>query len=487
MVVLSISPPSHSPKEWPKEVRELYEPIRVLGQGGFASVMLAKKKQADNDDSNKWVAVKVVGHGHGHDHHASKAELAYAHREIDILRALNHPNIMRVLHYHFESPTVNKGEDRNHVTASMVICLSYARGPTVEALLQHGGALSTLFSRIVVAQLVDAIACLHSHAVVHRDIKPDNIIVTGASSKDDCVWNNEANNNVYEQEPPWKSLREKWHVTLIDFGFARALTPQDVVKPSLEYRRENLDASFHANATRIDKTQLMSTSSQNVDHSNGSCSRGAGIGTSIHRMLSRLSSTNLDASLGRSNHSGGAKRHVSMSHMLTRKMSALGNRNFAAPEILKGVKQISHSDPKTITDTISDYVAEYGLLVDAYSLGFTIRYMMTGVPPSRRVEDVLAEQTSLPHRLGRWTTKKLFNKKQASSTKRKKCYRLEEDLPGECQRLIRKLTEKSEKQRTSVRSARRYPWINDVLPEAFTNQNQPDEIKYLDLGSSDKQ
>jgi hypothetical protein len=53
--------------------------------------------------------------------------------------------------------------------------------------------------------------------------------------------------------------------------------------------------------------------------------------------------------------------------------------------------------------------------------------------------------------------------------------------------LIRKLTEKSEKQRTSVRSARRYPWINDVLPEAFTNQNQPDEIKYLDLGSSDKQ
>jgi hypothetical protein len=66
---------------------------------------------------------KVVGHEHGHDHHASKAELAYAHRGIDILRALNHPNIMRVVHYHFESPTANKGkgEGQNHVTASVVI------------------------------------------------------------------------------------------------------------------------------------------------------------------------------------------------------------------------------------------------------------------------------------------------------------------------------------------------------------------------------
>ena len=88
---------------------------------------------------------------------------AYSHREADILRQLHHPNIMRV---------VDSWEPNEFEPGAMA--LSYAKGPTIQALLQHGGALSTLFVRVVTAQMVDALAYMHSHAVVHRDIKPES-------------------------------------------------------------------------------------------------------------------------------------------------------------------------------------------------------------------------------------------------------------------------------------------------------------------------
>lgn len=162
----------------------------------------------------------------------------------------------------------------------------------------------------------------------------------------------------------------------------------------------------------------------------------------------------------------------SFSHLIQRRMSALGNRNFAAPEIVNHVKHETKTtktdtsgdgDAGTdITQTVSEYVAEYGLMVDAYSLGHTIRYCMTGVPPYMTVEEAIQDENSLCSMLcgnGR-------GGKNKKTGLRSPHYRRVSESPAEVQRLITKLCEPNEKSRTSVRKVRRtYPWIYQTFSE----------------------
>ena len=445
------SKPPTIPAQWPAEVSKHYEPIRILGVGGFASVTLAKKKEPTATDE-KLVAMKICGNKD-----ATRRDLSYAHREIDILKEIKHANIMRIIDFWEPAPKELK-------KCAAVIALTYHKGPTVDALLNHGGALSLTFGRVVAAQLVDVISFLHSHAVIHRDIKPDNIIVTGASSQDSTIWEEIEN----PAESSWEELRRKWHVIMIDFGFARALTPDDVTKPSLDLKRENLDASYHMN--NLDASLNGSGRSRRGSNLNGRS-------RSLSRSLSGSSKTRSRSMQGKDGD------ELSISRRFTRRMSALGNRNFAAPEITSNVMKERNSYPNItapdeidITDTISEFVSDYGLLVDAFSLGCTIRYMMTGVPPHRRVEDVLAEQKSLGRRFAYWAGKKSGSN---DPSKRKKKYRLLHDLPASIPHMIAGMTDKSVMKRLSVRTARCYPWIFEVLPDD-TPQTSHDKLSYLE-------
>lgn len=133
-----------------------------------------------------------------------------------------------------------------------------------------------------------------------------------------------------------------------------------------------------------------------------------------------------------------------------------------------------HADPVAVTDTISNTVSEYGLLVDSYSLGCTLRYMMTGCLPHIRPSDAIAEQNSILYMI--------FSKCTSKKQKRQKHFRLVGDLPNEAQELIRKMTERAERNRISVRKARRNQWIDQVLGE-----RPSDKIRYLDLAISTKE
>lgn len=154
-------------------------------------------------------------------------------------------------------------------------------------------------------------------------------------------------------------------------------------------------------------------------------------------------------------------------------------RMFAAPEIVNQVRSefrpridpvLQEGGESTTIETISNYVADYGLLVDSYSMGHTIRYMMTGVQPGISVEDAILQQNG--GAIGKLFSLCCAKKSDGDKQKRSVHYRNIDDLPGEILRLVGTLTQISEKNRLSIRKARwNVPWIADAL------QSQEDEKK----------
>ena len=447
------------PPQWPAEVTDQYDPLRQLGRGGFATVVLARQRKDTHPDQVSLVAIKVVG-----SQAASRQEHGYAHREIDILQELQHPNIMKIMDFWEAPPTkTNNKHTTNPNGCAAVMALSYSQGPTLEHLLKHGGAVSLSFGRVVMAQLVDAIAYCHGRAVIHRDMKPDNVVITGASASQEEIWNDssmdkEGDNNNGNADMDWKKLRQKWHVTVIDFGFARALSPSDIEKEKVTMKSPKHDE----NDTSLDQSSS-----------------------------SRRSVTN-------------SSRH-SVSHVLTRKMSALGNRMYAAPEIVNGVQNGSKHGSTAfdlatsrhiidITKTLSHHVSNYGMLADAFSLGNTLQYMMTGVPPNQNVMETIRNHRSPLMVLCRYVAKHCCSsaaKTTAAGGARKYQYRTWSELPPELVTVIRGMNHPSVSQRISVRAARRYPCVEDVFgddeDEETLQHCTPGRIDFLQCVLKDHQ
>jgi serine/threonine protein kinase len=129
---------------WPSEVRKRYEFVGALGKGGFATVSLAKRR-FDSTEIPDMVAIKLVNA-------KSNTENNYAHREVHILQELRHSNVVELIEYW----------EHDRSTDAVAMVLTYAKGKTLEFVLKNVGVPSLSFCRVVIAQLVDAVAYLHS-------------------------------------------------------------------------------------------------------------------------------------------------------------------------------------------------------------------------------------------------------------------------------------------------------------------------------------
>jgi serine/threonine protein kinase len=153
-------PPPGMPGDLLHEVRTLggYRLLRRLGEGGMGAVYLGYHEGKDQQ-----VAIKVLA-----DHLASnQAYVDRFYREAKSGALLNHPNIVR---------TLSVGQDQ--ATALHYLVLEFVDGQTAQALLDKQGRLALGDAVHIALDVARALEHAHSRNIVHRDIKPDNILIT---------------------------------------------------------------------------------------------------------------------------------------------------------------------------------------------------------------------------------------------------------------------------------------------------------------------
>ena len=137
-----------------RELKGEYDILEELGRGGMAIVFKARERQLERD-----VAIKVLPFSLAFD----KEFVERFEREARTSAKLEHPNII---------PIYRVGKS-GRVT---YFVMKYLRGQPLSALLAARGSLPPGEIRQILAQVSRALAYAHKSGIVHRDIKPDNIM-----------------------------------------------------------------------------------------------------------------------------------------------------------------------------------------------------------------------------------------------------------------------------------------------------------------------
>ncbi|XP_070585328.1 serine/threonine-protein kinase 36 isoform X2 [Erythrolamprus reginae] len=158
-----------------------YHVLEMIGEGSFGKVYKGRRKYSAQIVALKFIP--KVGR--------SQKELKNLQREIEIMRGLHHPNIVQML-------------DSFETDKEVVMVTDYAEGELFQ-ILEDDGNLPEEQVQVIAAQLISALYYLHSHRILHRDMKPQNIL-----------------------------LGKGGMIKLCDFGFARAMSVQTMVLTSIK-------------------------------------------------------------------------------------------------------------------------------------------------------------------------------------------------------------------------------------------------------------
>ena len=158
-------------EHFPDALRERYAPAGELGRGGMATVFLTRDVRHARD-----VAVKVV-----HPFVAATLGRERFLGEIEMVAQMHHPHIV---------PLYDSGD----AGGALYFVMPYVPGLSLRQRLTRDGPLGAAAVVVVLRDVCDALAYAHARGIVHSDIKPDNVLLSGR------------------------------HALLTDFGIARATT-----------------------------------------------------------------------------------------------------------------------------------------------------------------------------------------------------------------------------------------------------------------------
>ncbi|KAJ2686227.1 serine/threonine-protein kinase dbf2 [Coemansia spiralis] len=163
-----------------------FDILAQIGQGGYGQVFLARKRDTGEVCALKKMAKKLL---------VKLGEVQHILTERDILRTSKSEWLVRLL-YSFQDQQ------------SLYLAMEYVPGGDVRTLLNQNGILRHQIARFYIAEMLVAVAALHSFGYFHRDLKPENFLVDAMG-----------------------------HIKLTDFGLSHG----HLSRPTLEAMKKKLD------------------------------------------------------------------------------------------------------------------------------------------------------------------------------------------------------------------------------------------------------
>ncbi|KAJ1942212.1 serine/threonine-protein kinase dbf2, partial [Linderina pennispora] len=163
-----------------------FDILAQIGQGGYGQVFLARKRDTGEVCALKKMAKKLL---------VKLGEVQHILTERDILRTSKSPWLVKLL-YSFQDQQF------------LYLAMEYVPGGDVRTLLNQNGILRHHIARFYIAEMMVAVAALHSFGYFHRDLKPENYIIDASG-----------------------------HVKLTDFGLSHG----HLSRPTLEAMKKKLD------------------------------------------------------------------------------------------------------------------------------------------------------------------------------------------------------------------------------------------------------
>lgn len=143
--------------ELPTQIGQ-YQLIEKLGQGGMGTVY-----KALHGKLKRTVAVKLLP---AHRQRAPQA-ISRFHREMEAVGRVDHPNIVRA-------------HDAGEADGQLFLVMELVEGTTLASLVRRRGPLTVADACEVVRQAAVGLQHAHEHGLVHRDVKPSNLMLTAA-------------------------------------------------------------------------------------------------------------------------------------------------------------------------------------------------------------------------------------------------------------------------------------------------------------------